>query len=152
MSEDVLSQLQADAHYKGDAQAKITWLEYTDVNCHYCKKMESDGTAAAVMASIGADLNKTSSNFIGVGGQASQVAAEILECAASLSGSDAYNTILSETLISGDNSRATLVASAVTAGIDEVGLNACIDNGDAKETVARKFARGQTAFGITGTP
>ena len=109
----LLEEIKSDAHYKGDENAKVTWLEYTDVNCHYCKKMELDGTAQTVLDSIGADLNKTSSHFIGVGGQASQDAAEILECAASIGGAQVYNTLLSETLTSGDNTKATIIANAI---------------------------------------
>jgi hypothetical protein len=80
----IVEEIKADAHYKGNKDAKITWLEYTDVNCHYCKKMEIDGTVQIVMDTIGDDLNKTSSHFIGVGGQASQDAAEAFECIATL--------------------------------------------------------------------
>jgi protein-disulfide isomerase len=152
LEDALLQEVKADAHYIGDENAKVTWLEYTDVNCHYCKKMELDGTAQSVMDSIGDNLNKTSSHFIGVGGQASQVAAETLECIASVGSSDLYNSGLSEALISGDNTKATLIANAVIGGINEVELNACIDNNDSKETVDRKFKRGQEAFGITGTP
>jgi protein-disulfide isomerase len=152
IDESILDEIKADAHYNGDTNAKVTWIEYTDVNCHYCKKMEQDGTAQTVMDDIGEDLNKTSSHFIGVGGQASQTAAEVLECIASIGWSDLYNSGLSQALSSGDNSKATLVANAVAGGVNETDLNACIDNGDSKETVERKFNRGREVFGITGTP
>ena len=114
--------------------------------------MEEDGTAKAVMDSIGSDLNKTSSHYIGVGGQASQTAAEILECVAMVGSVDAYNSGLSDALVSGINSREALVTHAIQQGVDEASLNNCIDNGDSKPTVERKFARGRDGFGITGTP
>lgn len=152
MSSTILEEVQADAHYKGDENAKITWLEYTDVNCFYCKKMEEDGTADSVMEAIGSNLNKTSSHFIGVGGAASQAAAEVLECIASVSGADMYNSILSATLLSWDNAQDTLVELAGEGGIDTDQLNACIENGDSTEIVERKFTRGREMFGITGTP
>ena len=152
LDEWILEDIKADAHFIGDENAAVTWLEYTDVDCHYCKKMETDGTAETVLEAIGSDLNKTSSHFIGVGGQASQDAAEALECIASVGSADAYNSGLSEALISGDNSVATLIANATASWVNETLLNACIDNGDSKATVERKFNRGQNAFGITGTP
>jgi hypothetical protein len=74
--------------------------------------METDGTAETVMAEFPTDLNKTTSNFIGVGGAATQAAAEIFECAGSLAGADVYNSMISETLVSGDNSADTLLALA----------------------------------------
>lgn len=152
VEQDVVNAIKEDAHFTGDKNAKITWIEYTDVNCHYCKKMEQDGTAKTVLETFPETLNKTSSNFIGVGGAASQKAAEILECAAVSGGSELYNSLLSEVLISGNNSEETMLNFISENGGSKDVVKACLDNGDSKEAVSRKFTRGQSQFGITGTP
>lgn len=150
--QDMVNAIKEDAHFIGDENAKITWIEYTDVNCHYCKKMEQDGTAKTVLEKFPETLNKTSSNFIGVGGAATQKAAEILECAAVSGGSKLYNSLLSEVLISGNNSEEAMLSFISEKGGNKDTVKACLDNGESKETVSRKFTRGQAEFGITGTP
>jgi len=48
ISEEQIKEIIDTAHVYGNEDAKITWLEYSDVNCHYCKKIASDGTAKSV--------------------------------------------------------------------------------------------------------
>lgn len=150
--DSVLKRLQETAYYTGAENAKITWIEYTDVNCHYCKKMETDGTSKEVLALFPEDLNKTSSNFIGVGWAATQKAAEILECSWKEGGAEVYNTMISAILTSGENDEDTMLALAEENGLNKTTIKTCLDNGDMKEIVAEKFNTGSQEFGITGTP
>lgn len=152
MDESTLEDIRSDANYKGAEDAQITWLEYTDVNCHYCKKMEEDGTAEAVLEEFPEDLNKTSSHFIGVGGAASQAAAEIMECIAQDAGARSFSSVLSASLSSGQNSKDYLLGLADEYNFNADAVQTCFENGDSKETVERKFTRGREVFGITGTP
>ncbi len=148
----LLDQIKATAYYKWSADAQITWVEYTDVNCGYCKKMETDGTATAVLAEFWADLNKTSSNYIWVGWARTQTAAEILECTWKLWGADAFNNMISKILTDWDNSEATMLAIATEQWVDSDGVKACLDAGETKTLVAEKFSVWAEGFGITGTP
>jgi len=151
ISDEIISEIQETAHYNWNPESEITWIEYTDVNCHYCKKMESDGTANEVLAKF-PEINKTSSNFIWVGWVASQTAAEALECVASVGGSEVYNSILSSILLSGNNSETEILKLAGEASVDTESVSLCIENGDSQELVASKFAIGTDVFGVTGTP
>jgi len=151
-SEETLSSIKDTANYKGAADAQITWVEYTDVNCHYCKKMESDGTWAAILEKYPNDVNKTVSNYIGVGWAASQTAAEALECVSANGWADAFNAVISSILLSGDNGKSNIIKLATEQGVSEDAINTCLENGDTKDLVASKFALGRDVFGITGTP
>ena len=148
----LLDQIKATAHYKGAADAKITWIEYTDVNCHFCKKMETDGTANTVLAEFATTLNKATSNFIGTGWANTQKASEVLECGAKLAGADVYNTVLSTVLSEWNSSDAAIIDLFAEQGVDKTALQSCIDSGEVKSLVAEKFAIGTDEFGITGTP
>lgn len=152
VEDDVLVSIQETAHIKGTSDAQITWLEYTDVNCFYCKKMETDGTATTILETYPELVNKTTSQFIGTGGATTQAAAEALECIAQVSGSDAYNNVLSQALQSGDNSRSALLASASDLWVNQDQVESCITNWDTKELITSKMAIGTDVFGITGTP
>lgn len=148
----ILQEIKSTAYYDGPAEAKITWVEYTDVNCGFCKKMETDGTAKTVLAEFPNELNKTTSNFIGVGWAATQKAAEILECAGKIGGATAYNSILSKILVEGKNDEASMLTIAAEQWLNQDTLKSCIDNEETKDIVAQKFSTGSEKFGITGTP
>ena len=142
----------AGSHYTGAADWKIVWIEYTDVNCHYCKKMETDGTAKAVLAKFPNDLKKSSVNFVGVWGVATQTAAEVFECIAKIGWAEAYATTISESLTTGKNWASDLYGFATAAWVDSAKVEACVAAWETKDLVASKFAAGQNIFGITGTP
>ncbi len=99
VDQDIVEQIKETAHYQGDTNAKVTWLEFSDVNCFYCKKMAKDGTYETVKESIPEGFNHTIYNFIGVGGAQTQSAAEVLECIAKIGGSDAYASIFHKSLV-----------------------------------------------------
>lgn len=148
----IIEELKADSHIKGDKNAKIFWIEYTDLNCHYCKKMEEDGTAKTVMAQMPKDLNKATSNFIWVGGQKSQIGAEVLECIGKVSWADKYNVLLSKTLISGDSSKGSILKLAKEEWVNISWVEKCLDTWEIKSLVAKKFEAGRSIFGIQWTP
>ena len=142
----------AGSYFSGSTEAELTWIEYTDLNCHFCQVMEEDGTAETLLTKYDGQLNKATHNFIGVGGQKTQVGAEILECIGSLSWADAYNAVLSKALTTKASSESDMLGYAVEQGLDEATVKSCLDNGDMKDVVAERFTTGQNTFGVTGTP
>lgn len=150
--ESVLKEIRETAYYQWSPDAAVTWVEYTDVNCGYCQKMEKDGTAAAVFKALPTEFNKTTTNYVGVGGQKTQNAAELLECAWKLGGASAYNAIMSSILTSGNNAEEDILTLAEENKLDRAAVKSCFDNWETKDIVASKFALGSGTFGISGTP
>ncbi len=142
----------ANSHYTGAENGKIVWIEYTDVNCHYCKKMETDGTAKTVLDKFPNDVRKSPVNFIGVWWAASQTAAEIFECVAKVWWSKEYNTVISQSLSTWKNGESDIYGFAKEAWVDSAKVEACYKAWETKDVVASKFQAGQNIFGITGTP
>jgi len=68
LEQDVLTSVQEWLYIDGNIDAPLTWLEYSDVNCFYCKKMAQDGTVETVLESAWDSLNHSYVNYIGVGG------------------------------------------------------------------------------------
>ncbi len=140
------------SYYLWSPNAEITWIEYTDLNCHFCQVMEEDGTAETLLTKYEGKLNKVTHNFIGVGGQKTQTWAEILECIGAEAWAEAYNNVLSQALSTKASSESDMLGYAVDQGLDEASIKACLDNGDMKSIVAERFATWQNTFGVTGTP
>ena len=152
LEKEILDSILQDSYIKGFPDAQITWIEYTDVNCHFCRKMEQDGTAEAVLTAYPSYVNKTSHHFIGVGGQKSQLWAELIECVWKVAGSDVYNAVLSETLISGDTTETDILNHAEWQWVERDSVQSCFAAGETKDIVASRFAVGQEVFNITWTP
>lgn len=148
----VHSSLLEDAHLQGAVNAKITWIEYTDTLCHFCKKMLKDETVKTILAEFPNDVNMAYSNFIWVWGATAQATAEVLECAAMQWWATVYNTMMHTTMKDGLTDVEDILDLSSANGIDREKLNTCYKDWDAKEIVAKKFATGRTVFGITGTP
>lgn len=152
MDQSVIDQVSENAYYNGSDNAIITWVEYSDVNCFYCKKMAQDETVENVLAEFPDTLNHILSPYIGVGWTSTQRAAELIECAGMLGGEDAYISIFNESLVSEKNSTSDLLIMAEAQWISTSEIQSCIDNGDSVSNVETKFALGKDTFKITGTP
>ena len=148
---ELISDIIATSHIEWE-EAKILWLEYSDVNCHFCKKMVSDGTVESVSESLPSTFSHAFINFIGVGGSRTQSAAEALECIASNGWNEAYNYAFKNSLSEWKDSINDILWFAEEKWADKAAVQSCIDNGESKDLVAKKYNTGQNQFGITGTP
>ena len=53
MDKDIYDKTIKANHIEWSKDAEITWIEFSDLNCHFCKKMAKDWTANNVIAAIG---------------------------------------------------------------------------------------------------
>lgn len=152
------------AYIKGNKDAKITILEYSDMQCPYCAKMNRDGTKNTLLEAYPEDLNVAFQHFpLDFHGNA-QVAAEILECVGEQLGSEGYYALIeksfSEAPETGNglynpnetSSKENMLAYAKEVGANESEVTACLDAGKYTQKVKDSLQAGQTLFGITGTP
>jgi protein-disulfide isomerase len=132
-------------HIRGNKDAEITIVEYSDFECPYCSKFhdtmeqimadyESGGKVAWVYRHFPLDQIHPDA----------RPAAEASECVAELGGSDAfwkYSKLLfgnSPSSLSSDN----LKANAVSLGIDENAFNSCVSEGRHKAKVEDNYQSG----------
>lgn len=152
LEQDVLTSVQEWLYIDGNIDAPLTWLEYSDVNCFYCKKMAQDGTVETVLESAWDSLNHSYVNYIGVGGAATQTAAEVLECIWDVAWASVYSTVFNQSLVSEENTPEALLGFATENWADTAQIQTCIDEDRVSDAVATKFNTGREIFGITGTP
>lgn len=152
LEQDVLTRVQEWLFINGNIDAPLTWFEYSDVNCFYCKKMAKDGTVEAVLESSWDSLNHTYVNYIGVGGEATQTAAEVLECIGDVAWASVYDSVFNKSLISEENTPEALISFAAENWADVTQIQTCIDEDRVSSIVASKFNTWREVFGITWTP
>lgn len=145
-----------DDHIRGNPNAPIVLVEYSDYDCPFCKQFHT--TMNRIMAEYGPDgqvawvyrhfpLEQLHPNAAKV--------AEASECVAALAGNDAFWTFSDLVFDERDTNEPTNMARlseyAVTAGASEAAFNECLESGKYADEVATDIADGRNA-GAKGTP
>lgn len=141
-------------HVRGDPQAKLTLITYSDFECPFSKRHH------ATISQL-ADMYKGKVNFVYRHfplsfHQNAQKEAEASECANELGGNDAFwkfaDGIYEKTTSNGTGFPLDgLVPLAKSIGLDGAKFQACLDSGKYAQLVKDEETGGQGA-GVTGTP
>ncbi|MES2622852.1 MAG: thioredoxin domain-containing protein [Patescibacteria group bacterium] len=147
-------------HLRGDKDAKIAIIEYSDTECPFCKVYHE--TMKKIFAEYGSNKQVVwvYRHFpLSYGDQVlhkyAAKEAEATECATELGGKDAFWKYIDEiyaTTKSNDGlDPATLPDLAAKVGLDKAKMKACIDSGKYAEKVKASYDAGAKA-GAAGTP
>ena len=88
---NVVEEMVASAPVRGDANARFTIIEYTELLCPFCQRHSQQGTINAVMEQFPGEVNSVSRHFIIHGDEALQLASA-MECVAELNPDAYYDT------------------------------------------------------------
>lgn len=146
MKEWVLENIKANSHLYGEKNAEITWVEYSDVECGYCKKLHNDGTHDALFAEFGKDVNLYFQYF----SIFNKEVPEVLECMIEQKGTDIQYPTLKTIFKNGLKTKKEVIA--LVEGIDEKKIDACIAEWKYKKIIETHMKTGSEEFRITGTP
>jgi len=139
-----------DDHIRGNNQARIAMIEYTDVDCPYCQRFHS--TAQQVIEAYPEDVMWVYNHFpIPSLHPDSMKKSEASECVASLAGEDAFWSFI-DTLY--ENSPAPvddLSTYAQNLGVDPNEFTACLDSGEFTQKIEDDQNAG-ISLGVQGTP
>lgn len=145
-----------DDHILGNPDAKVVIVEYSDMECPFCKRFHStmlqvmdqfgkDGTVAWVYRHYPIDQLHSKA----------RKEAEATECVNELGGSEKFwqylNKIYSVTPSNNQLDPAVLSSTAVEVGIDKTKFDECMTSGKFAEKIEASVQDGQRA-GVEGTP
>lgn len=139
-------------YIKGDRSAQLTWIEYSDLECPYCKKIHPD--LQEVMDEYKGKIKWVYRHFpLNSIHPKAQKSAEAAECAGSLGGNDTFWNFINKSFEGSPNSLSieNLVQTAKSIGLDEAKFKTCVESGQFAEKVNNQLANGEKA-GVTGTP
>jgi protein-disulfide isomerase len=144
----------ATDHIKGDKNAKVFVIEYSDFECPFCKRFHP--TMQQIVDQYQGKVAWVYRHFPLSFHANAQKEAEASECASEQGGSDAFwkyaDKILERTTSNGTGFALTnLVPLAKEIGLDETKFKSCLDSGKYAKHVQQDEQEGQTA-GINGTP
>lgn len=157
-STDQVEKLRDNDHLRGDRNAQILLIEYSDLECPFCKQFHK--TAQQIVDSYKGQVAWVYRHFpLDKPPQAlhpkAGKEAEAVECAAELSGNDGFwkltDKIFEVTPSNNGLDLATLPDLAAQVGLDKNKFKTCLDSGKMAKHVEEDYQSGIKA-GITGTP
>lgn len=142
-------------HIRGNPQAKLSLIEYSDFECPYCKRFHA--TPKQLLQAYDGRVNWVYRHFpLSFHNPGAQKEAEASECAAELGGNDAFwkyaDAIYARTTSNGKGfPLGNLVPLAEEIGLDGAAFKDCLDSGRQAARVREDFEEG-SRVGISGTP
>jgi protein-disulfide isomerase len=141
-------------HVRGNKNAKITLLEYSDLECPFCQKFHP--TTQELLKTYGDKIKLVYRHFPLSFHQNAQKEAEASECIAELGGNDTfwrYVDIIFERTTSNGTGFALekLGPLAAELGVNQGQFQSCLDSGKYEQLIKDQIADG-TAAGVNGTP
>lgn len=141
-------------HVRGNKNAKVTLIEYSDFECPFCARFHP--TTKQVLEEYGDKVKLVYRHYPLDFHPNAQKAAEASECVAKLGGDDAFWKFADSIFAENDKLGGKISPEAITAAIAASGVNAtqaksCLDAGEFTEKVKADMAGGATA-GVQGTP
>lgn len=141
-------------HIRGNKDAKITLLEFSDLECPFCQRFHP--TMQDAMKTYGDKVRWVYRHFPLSFHANAQKEAEASECVAELGGNDAFWTYLDKiferTTANGTGfALDKLGPLAAEIGVDQAQFQSCLDSAKFEKLVKDQMADG-TKAGVSGTP
>jgi len=135
-------------HLRGSADATITILEYSDLECPFCARVHP--TIQQVLKDYGDKVNWVFRHYPLSFHANAQKAAEATECAAELGGNDKFWAMVDMIYEKGSDIT-QLGTYAKNIGLNQTAFQTCVDSGKYATKTAEMLQSG-TKAGIQGTP
>ncbi len=140
-------------HVRGNKNAKITLVEYSDFECPFCGRFHP--TMNQIMKDYGDKVRWVYRQYPLSFHPNAQKGAEGSECVAKLGGNDAFwkyaDSVFAENEKSGAITPETITKGAEAAGVNMDSFKTCLDSGEMAQKVKDQQDAGSTA-GVSGTP
>lgn len=144
----------ADDRVEGNRNASVMLVEYSDLECPFCKRNQS--TVNQLKEEYGDKIGYVYRHYpLSIHANA-QMEAEVAECVANVAGNDAFFTfihkVFADSLSTGTSfTKDQTIALASNLGFDGTAIAKCYDAGEGKARVAKDLTEGSAA-GVQGTP
>jgi protein-disulfide isomerase len=141
-------------YYRGNKNAKVTLVEYSDFECPFCKRFHP--TMLQAMKEYGDKIKWVYRHFPLSFHANAQKAAEASECVGKLAGNDAFwkfaDLYFERTTGNGTGFALDKLADlGAEAGANKAAVQKCLDSNEMAQKVKDQMAKGSDE-GVTGTP
>lgn len=147
------AEIKKNGYIKGNPNARYTVIEYSDLECPFCKRHHNNGTLDKLLENYPNDVNKIYRHFpLSNIHPNAQMGAEATECVADQKGAKAFYTYIDALFELTSISKESVTQAAKALGYDMTKFNNCLEKGDNTQDVLQQLTEGQQLFGIRWTP
>lgn len=141
-------------HVRGNKNADLTWIEYSDLQCPFCKKIHPD--MLKMLSEYDGKVRLAYRHFpLSSIHPRAQKSAEASECVAASAGNDAFWKFIDYIFAEGSPvdvlEEEGLIKAAKTVGANEASVRTCLTSGQFASKVQNDYDSGSKA-GVSGTP
>lgn len=151
LTDDQIAAIKKLGYREGDKNAKILFLEYSDLQCPFCKRHHDNGTVAGLVEKYKGKITHSFRNFPLSFHPYAAPGANAIYCAAD-QGEDKYWSFISAVFAKTLSSEQILFDVAKELKLDEAKFKTCMDAKTHDATRNTEMTEGQQLFGVTGTP
>ncbi|HMY80243.1 MAG TPA: DsbA family protein [Candidatus Absconditabacterales bacterium] len=151
ISLDQVKKIKDSALIVGSKDAKILIVEYSDLQCPFCKRHHDNGTLKSLVDKYAGKVAKTLKQFPLSFHPYAQKAGEAALCYAN-GDSDKYYKFVDGVFAKTLSSDQIPFDVAKELGANETSFKECVTSGKYAKQVQDEMSEGQSLFGITGTP
>lgn len=152
VDKDILSEIKENSYIKWNTDAKITRIEYSDLECPFCAKLHNAWTGEDLEEKYWDDLNIIYNHFPLWFHDNAQTWAEILECLWEEKWIDAFYSLIEKSYSVENSTKEFLITEAVALWWSRESIETCLDEGRYTQKVKDEMARWTSLFEVTWTP
>jgi len=147
-----ITALTKDAYVKGSATADILWVEYSDLECPFCKRLHDSGAIQNMEKKYGNKLALVFKHYPLPFHTTALPAAEAAECVGEAGGSVKYYAFIDGVYAKGTPSQDIIDGVVKDIGLDAAKIKACADSKKFASKITAQQSEGSSKFAINGTP
>lgn len=149
---EVVNGIKTGGYVKWNPNAKILWVEYSDLECPFCARLHNASTINDVFEKYGENIQMIFQHYPLDFHPNAFPGAELLECAGSQNGAEIFYSLIEKSFKEENSSQSFLLENAENLWVNRQSLEECIDNKTFSEKIENQLQTGQEVFGVTGTP
>lgn len=144
--------IEKDGYIKGNKNARITIIEYSDLLCPFCKRHYDAQTIENLIKEYPNDVNMVFRQMpLPQLHPTAPIGAQGAVCVGKLAGADKFYAYLAKAFAASEFTEANVTDMAVSLGINKSSFTSCLTSPETIATVNAQVQEGQ-GFGINGTP
>lgn len=147
-----ISEIKKDSYIEWDPNAKITWFEYSDIECPFCAKLHNSGTTQYIEWKYKDSLNRVFQSFPLEFHKNALPAAQILECVWEQWWWKSFYEFAQKAYAKEKSDQVFLLGLVEEMGLDRKKVEVCVDGKTYETKIQKQIDLWKSVFGISATP
>lgn len=152
LTQDDIASITKSTYIRGNKDAQILWVEYSDLECPFCKRLHDSGAIKNLEAKYGNKMAFSFKHYPLPFHPTALPAALNAECVGELGGSTKYYAFVEGIFSKGTPTQTEIDGVLKDIGVDAKKVQACVESGKFKDKITASQNEGSNKFGVNGTP